>query len=188
MILAVALISLPPGVDGAQSYLLPDGLHRRRIQLNTVEGFCGGRSPVKVKFSVLIHKQVRIPEGKRSLNPLVLIAKGIPCAVENALLMTGGTEIQIFSGRPHIRRVIIDGQMLRRLKFPVGEILTVEKARCHGRKKQVFPLKADQRGVRRLPGGHHAAVILLVELILVTEIQWIAIDLHSCSPLRISFR
>ena len=146
---------IAPGlvVHGEHDLLFPDGQHGLRIQLHAPDGRDVGAAPVKVKSAVLIHKEIRVPDGKGSLDLLPLAAEGIFRAVEIAgLIALAGGEIEVISRRANVRRIVEHrDRRFQGVILPVHHVVRDIKAPGHGGEKIIAPLEQLQRGVGRLP-------------------------------------
>ena len=117
--------------------------HRLRFKLHTPDRSHVIASPVKIELSVIIKKQVRIPEIEGSRDPLKRPVQDIFRAVKIAdRATTGCAEIHVIADHAHIRRIVIQRQAVRQpVALPVNHILRNPDAQRHGCKNIIFSLK-----------------------------------------------
>ena len=99
-------------------------MHGLRIKLRAPDRRNAVAAPVKIQLSVIIQEQVGIPEIKGAGNPLVRSVQHIFGAVEVADGASSGSgKIHIVTYHTHIRRIVIQGQVVRKpVAFPVHHI------------------------------------------------------------------
>ena len=117
--------------------------HCLRVKLHAPDRSHVIASPVKIELSVIIEKQVRIPEIEGSRNALKRPVQDIFCAVKIAdRATTGCAEIHVVADHTHIRRIVIQRQAVRQpVALPVNHILRNPYAQRHGCKNIIFSLK-----------------------------------------------
>ena len=100
-------------------------------------------APVKIEFSIIIEKQVRIPEIESSRDALERAVQDIFCAVKiTDRAAAGCAEIDVIADHAHIRRIVIQRQAVRQtVALPVNHILRNPDAQRHGCKNIIFSLK-----------------------------------------------
>ena len=153
MVRADPLIAPGLVVHGEHDLLFPQGLHGLRVQLHAPDGGDVGAAPVEVEAAVVVHEEVRVPEGKASLDLLPVPAQGVLRAVEIAgLIALAGGEIEPVPRRAHVRRVVEHrDRRLQRMIFPVHHVVRDIEAPGHGGEEIIAAFEELQRGVCRLP-------------------------------------
>ena len=152
VVLAHALIPDLMGMPFNKHPLFPHGLHGVRIQLHAPDGCHARAAPVKVDTSVIVHKQVGIPERERTFHFLIGAVQNIPGSPAVAVLrIVGRTQPDPPVPDAHVRGIVIQRKLLRQpMAFPVHQIIRYPDAQRHGRKNIVASFKADHGRVRRL--------------------------------------
>ena len=181
MILAVSLVTnlIPVAVD--QFHALGLRMHGLGIHLHAPDRRHIGASPVKIHPSIIVHKLMGIPEIKASLDLLVGTFLDIFRAVEVAdLLPFGSAKIYIITDNPHVRRIVVEGQIVRQaLILPVSQVLGHPDAQRHGRKDVILSFKPDHGRIRSLSSHFDAFVsLVIIKLIPVIHIDRIAEIVH----------
>ena len=148
-----ALIAPGLVVHGEHDLLFSDGTHSLGVQLHAPDGRDVGAAPIKVKSAVVIHKEVRVPEGESSLDLLPLAAERVFRAIEIAgLAALAGGEIEVVPRRAHVRRIVEHrDRRVQGVILPVHHVVRDIKAPGHGGEEIIAPLEQLQRGVGRLP-------------------------------------
>ena len=113
------------------------------VELHTPDRSHVIASPVKIELSVIIKKQVRIPEIESSRDALERTVQDIFCAVKiTDRAAAGCAEIDVIADHAHIRRIVIQRQAVRQtVALPVNHILRNPDAQRHGCKNIIFSLK-----------------------------------------------
>ena len=167
------------------------GKHSFRIQLHAIDGRLVGAAPVEIDPAVVVPEQIGVPEGEGALDPLIGPVQDVLRAPAVAgVLPVGGAEIHPVPQHPHVRRVVVEGQLVREtMAFPMHQIVADPNAQRHGSEDIISPLKLNQRRIRRLPADlqRTAPAGIGVELIPVGDVQRVTVILHSdrfLSPLH----
>ena len=175
MILPDPFISQPVMAVADENLRLPDPVHRLRIELHAPDRRDIAAAPVEIQFSVVIQKQIRVPEIKRPLNPLKFPGLRILRAVEiTDRSAAARAEIHPVPDGTHVRRIIIRRHILQRHLSPVHHVLADKEATGHARENVILPLEQNHRRVRRLTVQRKPAVLPLIKLIAVVHVDWIA--------------
>ena len=181
MVLTGSLIALCRGIAFNESDPFPQRMHGLRIQFHSPDRGHVRTSPVKIKPSVLIQKQVRVPEIKGSRDFFIRSLEDILRPVETAVFSPlRRTEINIISHDPHIRRVIIERQTFgQAVVFPYGQVLRNPDPERHGRKDVILSFKPDHGRIRSLSRHFDPFVsLVIIKLIPVIHIDRIAEIVH----------
>ena len=180
---ADALIAPALVVHGEHDLLFPDGQHGLGVQLHAPYWRDVRAAPVEVETAVIIHKEVRVPEGKGPLDLLPFPAQGILRAVEIAgLAALAGGEIEPVPRRAHVRGIVKDrDRRIQRMILPVYHVVRDIEAAGHGGEEIVAPLEQLQRRVCRLPVDRElclpqAGHVGLLKVVFIGKIQRIAVE------------
>ena len=169
------------GVSCDERLFFPDGLQSLRVQFNTPDRFGVGAAPVKVHPSVIVLKQVGVPERERRGHLNKGLGQRVGRAQNGAVhLPAAGAEVEILPDLAHIRRVVVDEQRRISVELPVEQVGTVPEPRRHGHEQIIPAFEPHQRGVGALPesGG---ALPFPHMLVAVIQIQRITIGLIHTS-------
>ena len=157
--------------------------HRLGIELDAPDRRLVGAAPVKIHAPVVIEKEVRIPEREAALELLIGAVQDILRTPAVAVVLpVGGTEVYPVPDHAHVRRVVVERQIIRQAAvLPVHEIVRDPDAQRHGGEDVVASLEEDHRGIGRLAADLQRAALagVGVELVAVVDVDGITIILHS---------
>ncbi len=185
MLLAGALVAVFRLVVVNQRHGLSNPLHGLRVQLHAPDGGHVATAPVEVQPSVIVQEKVGVPEVEGAGKLFEYAAFRIFCAVEVAdFPLAAGAEVHPVPDGPHIRSVIVERHACQRAQLPARHVLADQEASGHAGEEIVFSPEQDHGRIGGLPVQGEAS-LLLVELVLVGEVDWVAeIFFHSCPPYR----
>ena len=153
---------------------LPNGQHGLPVQFDPPDWLHIAAAPVEVHPAVIVPEQVGVPEVKGGADFLEAIRHRIFGAPDSAgRTLVRSTEIKIVPDLPHIRGIAVDVQIPVFMPAPADQIVRAVESGAHADKQVVSVLKIDQGGVRTLPVGCGAVV-----LVFVVQIQRVAVFPH----------